>query len=94
MHLGSKHLDYKTPTILFETESNDRKPKHSFDFTSKPVIFEYSEEPIIFDYLDKHLITSFECKQDDYESCDLEINLHLAYQLLEDESDINRHFRY
>ena len=101
------HLDSKAPATFFET-SNDRKPKLSFDITSKPITFKpvnfdhleesscfnHSEEPPCFDHLEKCPIASFELKKDDCESCDSEIKLHFAYQLLEDESDIDHHFRH
>ena len=46
------HLDFKTSTKVFENESNDSKPKPSFDLTSGSAIleifiFECLEEPII-----------------------------------------------
>ena len=102
------HLCSKTLAKVLENESNDGKPKLSFDATSEPVTFEmvnfnylegpycfdHSKEPPYFDFSDEFPIVSFESKQDDCESCDSEINVHFAYQLLEDESDIDHHFRY
>ena len=44
LQLDSKHLDSKTSTKVFETESNDRKHKPSLYLTSKPVIF----KPFVF----------------------------------------------
>ena len=42
------HLDSKTLAKVFET-SNCRKPKLSFDLTSKPVNFDCLEDPYYFD---------------------------------------------
>ena len=97
------HLKSKTSTKFLETESKDRKPKPSFDLTSDPVTlepscFDYLETPINIDYLEENSYfnclqkcptTSFESEPS---SCDSEINLHLAYQPLEDEPDIDNHF--
>ena len=84
---------------MFENESNDSKPKPSCDLTSRPFIFEsdifeYLEETAIFDYLEEYSIYSSKSKYDNNESCDLEIDLHFSYQLLEDESDIDNHFSH
>ena len=95
---GIIHLESKTSTKVFETEYKDRKPKPSFDLTSKPVAFEPAnfncleessyldnlEEPSYLDHSKERPIASFKSKQDNHESCDSEINLHFAYQPLED----------
>ena len=52
------HLSSKTSAKFFENESNDKKPKLSFDLTSKPFTFETFyfyclEEPYQFDHLNK-----------------------------------------
>ena len=66
-------------------DSNDSKPKSSHNSTSSHDIFEYSEEfPII----------SLEHKQDSCESCNFDIDHHLSYEALEDDSDIDHHFSY
>ena len=92
------HLDSKIVAIFFET-SKDMKPKLSFDLTSNPVTFDpinfyHLEELSCFDLSEECPIASFESKQDDCESCDSEISLHFAYQLLKDESVIDDHVRH
>ena len=93
---------------MLKNESNDGKPKLSFDTTFEPVTFEtvnfdcleepscfdHSKEPFNFDFSEEYPITSFEFKQDYCENCDSEINLHVAHQLLEDESNIDHDFRH
>ena len=86
LHLGSKTLT----KAFFLNESNNRKPKPIFDMTSRHVNF----KPFINEYLEEDPIYSFEFKQDDHDSCDSDIDIHLIHQLLEDESDIDHHFSY
>ena len=43
------YLSSKTSRKVFENESNDKKPKLSFDLSSKPIAF----EPFNFDWLEE-----------------------------------------
>ena len=100
------HLKSKTSMKIFENESKDRKPKplfvltsdpitleHSYlDYLEKPNNIEYSEEHSFFNCLEKYSTDSLEYKKDNCESFESEINIHFAYQRLEDEPDIDFYF--